>query len=209
MSSSSSSYGLAYILEDITGVLSPSSNSEFVDIYGRMRLLVRRTMPDRPVYMIFNTTSNRTNTSTSTQGQGNTAQAYNARSSAVSLQPLIALDFGLGPGLGAAIVSFPSGVSVPMNSYMARAMGSSKSRIFRASDGSEYCWTHRGQRDQEWACTNQVGRLVSYYSLKPLGEPAYSRSSGCSLTIEEAYVNLAAEFLATFLIMRHITLSGL
>lgn len=44
-----------------------------------------------------------------------------------------------------------------------------------------------------WAqCTNRSQYLVAFYSLKVAGEPDYLGSSGCMLTIDEAYPRLAA-----------------
>lgn len=78
-------------------------------------------------------------------------------------------------------------------------------------------------------CVDSSERVVASYHLKVPGEPHYPGSSGCMLTIEEAYGDLAVgkfiingvfneitedrlnrpEFLATCMIMRHIlTLSG-
>ncbi|KAF4575490.1 hypothetical protein EYR36_006850 [Pleurotus pulmonarius] len=184
------SYGLSYFLEDMTGKL---TGSEFVDIYGRMRLTFRRTTFDttRAAYMIFNTTS---------------SPSYS--SPHATTKPLAALDFGPNNTLGT--INFPPNVCIPMQKYLTKtSSGSSKSRRFRASDGQEYCWTYRGQMDQEWACTNSSGHVVAYYSLKPHGEPEYAGSSGCSLTVEEAYPHLAPEFLASLLIMRHIAAHNL
>ncbi|KDQ23090.1 hypothetical protein PLEOSDRAFT_1049836 [Pleurotus ostreatus PC15] len=183
------SYGLSYFLEDMTGKL---TGSEFVDIYGRMRLTLRRTTFDttRAAYMIFNTTS---------------SAGYSPHS---TTQPLVALDFGPKNALGT--ISFPPNVCLPMQKYLIQtSSGSSKSRRFRASDGQDYCWAYRGQIDQEWACTNANGYVVAYYSLKPHGEPEYAGSSGCSLTIEEPYPHIAPELLASLLIMRHIAAHNL
>jgi hypothetical protein len=41
-------------------------------------------------------------------------------------------------------------------------------------------------------CTNASNHQVASYSLKVPGEPEYDHSSGCVLTIEEAYPHLAA-----------------
>jgi len=45
-------------------------------------------------------------------------------------------------------------------------------------------------------CTNKSQYLVAFYSLKVAGEPDYLGSSGCMLTIDEAYPHLAAGALA-------------
>ena len=112
-----------------------------------------------------------------------------------------------------------------------------------ASDGQEYLWSWRVRSDQEWTvsniyiyimcspfflprylqCTNASHYLVAYYSLKLPGEPEYTQSSGCMLTVDEAYPHLIVgellirgvtndientdrmqELLASLMIMRHI-----
>ena len=116
------------------------------------------------------------------------------------------------------------------------------SRKFTAADGQELRWTLQADGDwqvrpapvtrlsfvadesDECQCTNaRNGYHVATYNMKPDGEPQYSRSSGCMLTVEEAYPHLiggafhlvslpfhtlikcrVAELLASLIIMRHI-----
>ena len=83
-----------------------------------------------------------------------------------------------------------------------------QSRKFKAADGQEYRWTLHP--DGEWQvrtgihnmsrvflltsvlqCTNARSNYhVATYSMKPAGEPQYAQSSGCMLTVEEAYPHL-------------------
>jgi hypothetical protein len=57
-------------------------------------------------------------------------------------------------------------------------------------------WTHCVQ------CTNRSQYLVAFYALKVAGEPDYPGSSGCMLTIDEAYPHLAAGALVPSLTTR-------
>ncbi|KAF4601541.1 hypothetical protein EYR38_006195 [Pleurotus pulmonarius] len=99
------SYGLSYFLEDMTGKL---TGSEFVDIYGRMRLTFRRTTFDttRAAYMIFNTTS---------------SPSYS--SPHATTKPLAALDFGPNNTLGT--INFPPNVCIPMQKYLTKTSSGS------------------------------------------------------------------------------------
>ncbi|THV04389.1 hypothetical protein K435DRAFT_826860 [Dendrothele bispora CBS 962.96] len=174
-------YGLPYFLEDKTGKL---TGSDFTDIHDRLRLTYRRTTDlsaPHTAYMIYNTSPN------STPGSYSSA--------------LIALAFGPNNDLGT--VSFSSKVSIPMKKYLMKVSSVGRIRKFVASDGQEYFWSWRSQSNQEWTCTNVKGYLIAYYSLKTPGEPQYE-SSGCSLTVEEAFGHLAPEMLASLMIMRHI-----
>ncbi|KAG7098038.1 hypothetical protein E1B28_000014 [Marasmius oreades] len=169
-------YGMPYFLEDKTGSL---LGSEFVDIHDRLHFVYRSTSHacSHATYMIFNTSS--------------------------YTDPLMALTFGPRNALGT--VSFPSHVSYPMGTYLSRISTSSgRAWKFTASDGQEYFWRWRSQPNQEWTCTNANGYMIAYYSLKTPGEPQYEGSSGCSLTIEEAFPRLAVEMLGTLMILRHI-----
>ncbi|KAK7446365.1 hypothetical protein VKT23_014571 [Stygiomarasmius scandens] len=196
-------YGLPYFLEDKTGKL---TGSEFIDVHDRLRLSYRRTTDlsvPHTAYMIYNTSSN------TYPGSFSTA--------------LIALSFGSNNDLGT--VSFSSKVSIPMKKYLIKVSSVGRVRKFVASDGQEYYWSWRSQANQEWTvrmtadcfihtalnlsatskrqCTNVKGYLIAYYSLKTPGEPQYE-TSGCSLTVEEAFGHLAPEMLASLMIMRHI-----
>ncbi|CDO76049.1 hypothetical protein BN946_scf184696.g1 [Trametes cinnabarina] len=167
-------FGLPYFLQDTTGRI---TGSEFVDLHDRMRLSLRQTLRDahRVAYVIYDT-------------------------SARLLVPLATLDFGPNNALGT--IKIGDGEHIPMGQYLARS-GSGKSRKFRASDGQDYRWTL--QSDGDWQCTNaRSGYHIATYSMKPAGEPQYTSSSGCMLTVEEAYPHLVGELLASLTIMRHI-----
>ncbi|TRM65568.1 hypothetical protein BD626DRAFT_398924 [Schizophyllum amplum] len=171
-------FGFSFFLEDKTGRL---TGSEFVDVYDRMRFVLRRTVhePSHSAYIIYN---------------------------AATSKPVAALDYGPHNALGS--ISFSSTNTMPMKKYLTKATGH-QSRKFVASDGQEYIWSYRQQADQEWTCTNTSGYLIAYYSLKTPGEPDYPGSSGCTLTIEEPFGHLAAEMLVSLLIMRHIAAHNL
>ncbi|KAK0185284.1 hypothetical protein F5146DRAFT_201773 [Armillaria mellea] len=197
-------YGMPIFLEDKSGRL---TGSEFIDIHDRMRFSYRCTARDsvHTAYMIYNLSA--------MVYQGSCPRA------------VVALDFGPNNALGT--VSFSSRESVPMKKYLPKISnhgGAYKPRKFVASDSQEYIWSYRTQEGQEWTCTNTSGYLVAYYSLKVPGEPHYEGSSGCTLTIDEAFGHIAAgqfrsspyrfdthprflcdtECLASLMIMRHI-----
>ncbi|KAI0674884.1 hypothetical protein C8Q78DRAFT_1066791 [Trametes maxima] len=173
-------FGLPYFLEDTTGRI---TGSEFVDLHNRMHLSIKQTLRDahHSAYVIYD----------------------HSRSSGASrglFLPLATLDFGAHNALGTIKVG--DGEHIQMGQYLAKS-GSSKSRKFRASDGQDYRWTL--QADGDWQCTNaRSGYHIATYSMKPAGEPQYSGSSGCMLTVEEAYPHLVGELLASLTIMRHI-----
>lgn len=181
-------YGMPYFLEDKTGSL---SGSDFVDINDRIRFSYRCTARDttRVAYIIFNVTSGHSNT------------------------PVAALDFAPDGGWGTVTYTSGStaGAHMAMKKYLAKTsfLGSTKNRKFTASDGNEYEWKWRQGADREWSCTNIQGETIAYYSLKVPGEPEYASSSGCTLTVEEAYPHLIVEMLTSLLIMRHIVESNL
>ncbi|KAF9021707.1 hypothetical protein BDZ89DRAFT_230872 [Hymenopellis radicata] len=165
-------YTLPLFLEDKTGSI--TSGSEFVDIHDRLRLLYKRTSNSRDLYMVYNLSST------------SPSSPYN--------MALMALDFGL------HTITFDSGMRVlPMKKWCCK---SSSGRKFTASDAQEYLWAWRVQEGQEWTCTNTNGYLVAYYSLKSPGEPNYEGSSGCTLTVDEAFSHLAPEYLASLMIVR-------
>ncbi|KAF8069863.1 hypothetical protein FPV67DRAFT_988395 [Lyophyllum atratum] len=173
-------YGMAYFLEDKSGKL---TGSDFIDLHERMRLSYRCTARDstQTAYMIYDTTT-----------------AYGG------VRPLLALSFGPNNALGT--INFTPESSMPMKKYLTKVspLGSTKSRKFSGSDKQEYRWDWRVKDDQEWTCINARGYLVAYYNLKTPGEPEYSGSSGCMLTVEQPYALLVPEMLASLMIMRHI-----
>ncbi|KAG2135476.1 hypothetical protein DEU56DRAFT_737755 [Suillus clintonianus] len=175
------SYGMPYLLEDKTGKL---TGSHFVDINDRLRFTLRCTSwgSTHATYIIYNMTS--------------------------GTDPVATLTFGSNNSLGT--IAFGSGPQVPMSSFLeSLPIGSAKSRRFIGSDGQQYRWSWRTAQGEEWTCTNASNRHIASYSLKVPGEPEYAQSSGCVLTIEEAYPHLAAEMLASLTIMRHIVAHNL
>ncbi|OBZ70750.1 hypothetical protein A0H81_09312 [Grifola frondosa] len=163
---------MPYFLEDSTGEL---TGSEFVDLYNRMHLSLKCTLRDAHhiAYVIYDSLSCRTS-----PGRGGL------------LVPLASLDFGANNALGT--IKIGDGEHVNMNEHLAKTstLGSSKTRKFVASDGQEYKWTWQGDGDAQWTCLNSNGYHVASYSLKPAGEPKYSGSSGCMLTVEESYPHI-------------------
>ncbi|KAG1869766.1 hypothetical protein C8R48DRAFT_597385 [Suillus tomentosus] len=175
------SYGMPYLLEDKTGKL---TGSHFVDINDRLRLTLRCTTREaaHTTYIIYNTTA--------------------------GTDPVVTLNFGSNNSLGT--ITFGSGPQVPMNSFLEPSPNeNAKSRKFIGSDGQQYRWSWRTTQSEEWTCTNTSNQQVASYSLKVPGEPEYDHSSGCVLTIEEAYPHLAVEMLASLTIMRHIVTHNL
>ncbi|KAF8444838.1 hypothetical protein L210DRAFT_3611097 [Boletus edulis BED1] len=164
------------------------TGSDFVDMNDRLRLCLRCTAqtPTHTAYMIHNATNGHDPSN-----------------------PLIALAFGPNNSLGT--VTIRSGAPIPMDQYLTKLspLGSSLTRQFTGSDGQEYRWSWRSTKGHEWTCTNRSQYLVAFYSLKVAGEPDYLGSSGCMLTIDEAYPHLAAEVLASLTIMRHMAAHGL
>ncbi|CAL1706059.1 unnamed protein product [Somion occarium] len=178
----STTFGMPFFLEDQSGDI---ENSEFNDIYNRMRFSLRRTDngSQHPVLMVYDMTST------------------SASSRSDLRVPIACLSFGANNALGT--VKIQDGAHVDMNQYLGRVGRNPKARKFIAHDGQEYRWTHRPGGDPEWQCVNASGYEVATYSLKPDGEPHYANSSGCVLTVEEAYGHLAGEFLASLTILRH------
>lgn len=167
---------MPYLLEDKTGKL---TGSHFVDINDRLRLTLRCTTREatHTTYIIYTTTA--------------------------GTDPVVTLSFGSNNSLGT--ITFGSGPQVPMNSFLEPSPNeNAKSRKFIGSDGQQYRWSWRTTQSEEWTCTNTGNQQVASYSLKVPGEPEYDHSSGCVLTIEEAYPHLAVEMLASLTIMRHI-----
>ncbi|KAF8149343.1 hypothetical protein B0H34DRAFT_667731 [Crassisporium funariophilum] len=175
-------YGLPIFLEDKTGRL---TGSEFVDIHERMRLAYRCTVRDaaRTVYGVFDLTSG-------------ASDAHRV--------PVISLQFGSDNSLGTVTVGSSQAIQMTRYLSVVNIFAGSKLRRFFASDGKEYRWGYRLTDDHEWSCTNSSGQLVAYYNLKHPGEPEYYGSSGCMLSVEEAFGHLAPEMLATMMIMRNI-----
>ncbi|KAI0633500.1 hypothetical protein C8Q77DRAFT_1157705 [Trametes polyzona] len=175
-------FGMPYFLEDTTGRI---TGSEFVDLHNRMHLSLKQTLLDahHAAYVIYDLSSRQSGAS-----RGGL------------LVPLATLDFAANNALGT--IKIGDGEHIQMGQYLTKS-GGSKSRKFRASDGQDYRWTL--QSNGEWQCTNaRSGYHIATYSMKPPGEPQYPGSSGCMLTVEEAYPHLAGELLASLVIMRHI-----
>ncbi|KAH8834363.1 hypothetical protein DL96DRAFT_1456838 [Flagelloscypha sp. PMI_526] len=173
--------GMPFYLIDRTGSL---TGSDYVDIYQRLTLTVRCTARDasHAAYMI-----------------------YNDRTSST---PLAALDFGPKNALGT--ISFvPSNASsnpiaMSMKTYLDRSggfPGNNKSTArFSGSDGQEYKWKQHVEEGQDWTCSNvNTGRYIASYGSDPSGQ-----TSQQLFTLEEDFVHLASEILASLLIVRHI-----
>ena len=130
-------FGFSIFLEDKTGRL---TGSEFIDVYDRMRFVLRRTVhePTHTAYILYN---------------------------AANSKPVAALDYGPHNALGSVTFS-PTNV-IPMKKYLTKTGWvpskicdgdcfdtspplSHGSRKFTASDGQEYIWSYRQQVDQEW-----------------------------------------------------------
>ncbi|EIW62704.1 uncharacterized protein TRAVEDRAFT_141217 [Trametes versicolor FP-101664 SS1] len=177
-------FGMPFFLEDTTGRV---TGSEFVDLHNRMHLSLKQTLNDatHSAYVIYDLSSR-----ASGAGRG----GY--------LLPLATLDFPASNALGT--IKIGDGAHVPMGDYLAKSGRCvSRARKFRASDGQDYRWTL--QANGEWQCVNaRSGYHIATYSMKPAGEPQYSGSSGCMLTVEEAYPHLVGELLASLIIMRYI-----
>jgi len=175
--------GLPYMLEDRSGSL---SGSEFVDLYDRMHLRVRCTRRDpdgASQYGVYNMFSTQCDIAVAT------------------------LEYGAAGALGNITIVGPGGM--PRTHAMAAFLvevGGPRHRKFIASDGKEYSWSWRtnAREGLEWSCVNASGHTVAWYVLKIPGEQ-YTNSSGCMFGVEEPFPHLAVDFLATLLIMRHIS----
>ncbi|TEB14392.1 hypothetical protein FA13DRAFT_1823286 [Coprinellus micaceus] len=174
---------LPLFLEDRSGQL---TGSEFVDVHDRVKLSYRRTRQDQrgTQYCIYETSSNRDDAMT---------------------RPVIALDFGVKGELGSITFTFgKTGRSTRIEEYLRKSNGSPRCRTFTAQDGRPYRWSYRTHEDHEWTCVDASSKTVAFYHLKTPGEPQYALSSGCTLTVEEHFSDMASEFLATCMIMRHV-----
>ncbi|KAJ3527012.1 hypothetical protein NMY22_g9939 [Coprinellus aureogranulatus] len=161
---------LPLFLEDRSGLL---SGSDFVDVHDRVELVYRRTRHDSrgAQYCIHESSVNRDDTST---------------------KPVIALEFGPTGELGT--ISFTLGKLgrlTRMEEYLRAVNGNHVHRGFTAQDGRQYRWSHRTHEDHEWTCVNASDHVVAFYSLQTPGEPQYAHSSGCMLTVEEQFGDLA------------------
>ncbi|KZT63793.1 hypothetical protein DAEQUDRAFT_699678 [Daedalea quercina L-15889] len=182
---------LPYYLEDRSGLY---TGSDFDDIYDRLFLRVARP-PGSPAdgppaaLMIYNVGRRSSN-----------QRDYRP----IQREPAVVLEFGSNATLG-RISFMGSSVSIPMNQYLKKItlFGGSLVRKFQASNGEEYKWTYKSNLDHEWSCTDSRNYMVAHYSLKPPNKPAF-RTSGNTLTINEAHASVAIEILASLTIMRHI-----
>ncbi|KAF6765655.1 hypothetical protein DFP72DRAFT_206013 [Ephemerocybe angulata] len=177
---STTRYFQPLFLEDRSGSL---TGSDFVDVHDRMKLSYRCTRRDTlgSRFIILELSSPRDDAFT---------------------RAVVMLDFGGKGELGT--VSFGAGC-VKMEKYLVNVGGGSAyRRTFLGQNGKTYTWSYRTHEDHEWTCVDASRNVVSFYNLKVPGEPPYANSSGCMLTVEEAYADMACEFLATCMIMRHI-----
>ncbi|KAJ3524646.1 hypothetical protein NMY22_g10905 [Coprinellus aureogranulatus] len=173
---------LPLFLEDRSGLL---TGSEFVDVHDRIKLSYRRTRHDQRGYQycVFDTTSSRTDALT---------------------KPVVVLEFGTKGELGTVTFALARR-TMRMDEYLQKASGNSRYRVFVGQDGRQYRWSYQTHEDHEWTCVDSSNQVVAFYNLKPPGEPQYAYSSGCMLTVEEQFGNLACELLATCMMMRHIS----
>ncbi|KJA23392.1 hypothetical protein HYPSUDRAFT_201414 [Hypholoma sublateritium FD-334 SS-4] len=174
--------GLPLFLEDKSGRL---SGAEYVDMYGRMRLLLTRSVhdEDETVYHIYDQTEDSAHRNT----------------------PAITLKFGSRHALGT--ITFRGYPPKDMAQYISQVndVAGPTLRRFFASDGREYRWGWRKVEGEEWTCTNSDAEVVADYSLKhPGGYHDPPSSGGAMLTVTEEFSYLATEMLASVSIMRHI-----
>lgn len=78
-----------------------------------------------------------------------------------------------------------------INTSPQRSFHSPRCRRFTGQDGRQYCWSYRTHEDHEWTCVDASNTVVAFYNLKTPGEPRYAYSSGCMLTVEEQFVDMA------------------
>ncbi|TCD63377.1 hypothetical protein EIP91_005608 [Steccherinum ochraceum] len=116
----STSFGIHLLLND--KVPTSLTDSEFVDMYDRLRLRVHCTLrnADRTVIMIYKSTLS---------------------------APIACLEFGAGHALGS--IKLTGKDPVHMNDFLSRVSRSSRVRRFIASDGQTYTWTQES-KDSEW-----------------------------------------------------------
>ncbi|KAH8107666.1 hypothetical protein BXZ70DRAFT_4127 [Cristinia sonorae] len=110
------------------------------------------------------------------------------------MAPLACLEYGAGNALGTIQVNGKA--AVPMNDYLIRV--TKGSRKFVASDGQTYTWKYTPDAEEVWQCLNPRS-----YSVATYGSSGASSNSH-NLTIEEGWIHLTAELLASLVIMRHI-----
>ncbi|KDQ52036.1 hypothetical protein JAAARDRAFT_40639 [Jaapia argillacea MUCL 33604] len=185
--------GLAYMLEDRTGLL---TRTDFDDIYERLFLRIAQSpqqSADASFSMIYD------------MGRRSSASGSDERRH-YHYQPSVVLQFGHDASLGTIHFAHASGsLSIPMSRYLRKSsfLGRSLSRKFKASDGQDYKWDYRVVQSQEWTCLSPDNHIIAHYDLKPADKLAYG-SSGNLLTIREEFAHLAIEILASLTIMRHI-----
>ncbi|KIM42626.1 hypothetical protein M413DRAFT_444320 [Hebeloma cylindrosporum] len=178
---------LPLTLEDRTSSI---TNTDFDDMYDRVFFHVER-QPGRTTTKIY---------------EMNIRASRHRSTLPLGRDPIIHLDFQEDESLGT--VSFfkpPFTGSIPMARYLKKTsfFGTSLSRKFMGSDGREYKWGYRTFTGQEWSCTTMDNILVAHYDLKHPNIRTYD-VSGNNLIIYEAFAHMCAEFVASFLIMRHI-----
>ncbi|KAF8896944.1 hypothetical protein CPB85DRAFT_203864 [Mucidula mucida] len=185
------SHVLPYILEDRTGV---NTASDFDEMYDRVFYRIARVPLVRA-------------TTTMIYEMGTRASRHRD-TLPVTQPPIVILDFQEDESLGTISYLRPTGKTTELMSRYLKKTGLFSSK-FMGSDGQEYRWSHRSVVGQEWTCT--VGadhRPIAHYDLKPPNVNAYG-ISGHTLTVEEEYVHVLVELLASFTIMRHIALHNL
>ncbi|THH31410.1 hypothetical protein EUX98_g2786 [Antrodiella citrinella] len=138
----STTFGIDLLLND----KSPNNltDSEFVDMYERLRLRVHCTLrsSDRTVIMVYKSSVH---------------------------APIACLEFGAEHALGTVKVAGQE--SVPMNDYLTRVSRNSRVRKFVASDGQTYTWSYEGGDETEWQCLNSRSYSVATYVVNKTANP--------------------------------------
>ncbi|KAJ3554352.1 hypothetical protein NM688_g3154 [Phlebia brevispora] len=174
----STTYGMSFIFEQEGN----SQDCTFTDINNRMSFRIRCTLrnAEQTAYMIYD--------GNAPIGRGGTTV------------PVACLNFGVNHALGT--VKIGQREFIKMDEYLARvSRNDSTSRKFTAADGNSYVWARKAnsQGELEWECVSAAnsGYLVASYIPKSTG-------TGAGFVVEEAYAQLAGEFLTSFTIMRLI-----
>jgi hypothetical protein len=163
--------GIPFMLEDKTGSL---SNSNFVDLYGRMSLLLRCTSRDTDgasQYSIYNLNLMRHDMPVATLEYGAAGALGDITTigpgGSPQTQPMAAFLVEV----GGYATSLPSSYSLALNTCAHTARScfceksrSSRHRKFIASDGNEYSWIWRMNTDEglEWSVSNSGTPDVSF-----------------------------------------------
>lgn len=204
--------GLPLFLEDTTGFW--QGPTDFFDIYdrppfihvrNRVDLVSRRMRID--IFELETTVS--ASTTSNNDSSSSTRVPVTPRSSHSRYGSRSGISLHLEPDVHGNIVCMNSDTRrrVAAESWLCKC--ESGGRQFQASDGEIYRWSFRNLgHDVEWTCIN-MGRneIVAHYDLKSEFEPPYS-TSGNVLIIYELWTDLAIEFVASLIMMRHLLTIG-